>query len=44
MASDVHVDGISDFDEGLELLKARIDAAALAFVTLGGQIIADAAK
>ena len=44
MASDVYVDGISDFDEGLELLKARIDAAALAFVTLGGQIIADAAK
>ncbi len=44
MASDVHLDGVSDFDRSLELLKLRVDAAALQFVTLGGQIIADAAK
>ncbi len=44
MASDVHVDGIANFDRGIEELKLKIDAAALQFVTLGGQIIADAAK
>lgn len=44
MASSVHVDGLSKFTGSVEELKLKIDAAGLSFVTLGGQLIADAAK
>jgi len=44
MASEVHVDGISNFDKALEDLKIKVEGASKSFVMLGGQVIADKAK
>ena len=44
MTGSVHIDGISNFAKGMEMLKDRTDAAGFAFVTAGAEIINRRAK